>query len=102
MNKVIYLSRFIKEIEKEYQNILAYTQSENTATSIHNEILDNIDRLEILPQIGQIERNINGDVVFRSLIVLKNYKVYYFIENENVYIFSLWNCRRNPKSFNVR
>ena len=33
---------------------------------------------------------------YRSLVVMRKYKVIYFIEDEIVHISAIWDCRRNP------
>lgn len=34
--------------------------------------------------------------VFRSLVVRKNYKVIYYIQNTIIYIADIWDCRQDP------
>lgn len=97
MTKIISLPRFDKEIERVYRYILSYTKSEKITNDIYNKIIDDIERLEIFPTIGQIETNLKSALTIRSLIILKNYKVYYFIKDEIIFVYSIWDCRRDPK-----
>lgn len=99
--KIVYTPRFESELEEIYENVISYTQSENVAISIYNGILEDVIRLEDFPNIGTIERVPNSQLTIRSLLVFKNYRVYYFTEGEFVIIFSVWNCRRNPNELNL-
>ena len=99
--KIVYTPRFESELEEIYENVISYTQSENVAISIYNGILEDVTRLEDFPNIGTIERVPSSQLTIRSLLVFKNYRVYYFTEGEFVIIFSVWNCRRNPNELNL-
>jgi plasmid stabilization system protein ParE len=70
------------------------------AVKVYNGILDEIEVLMSFPQIARIEDSLKGfGVEFRSLVVLRRYKVVYFVEEDVVYIFMIWDCRRNPEKF---
>jgi len=101
MKKIVYTSRFESELEEIYEYIISYTQNENIATSIYNGILEDIIRLEYFPNIGIIESVPNSYLSIRSIVVFKNYRVYYFMEENFVVVFSIWNCKRNPDNLNL-
>jgi len=82
MKKIVYTSRFESELEKIYEYIISYTQNENIATSIYNGILEDVIRLESFPNIGIVENVPDSYLIIRSIVVLKNYRVYYFTEDD--------------------
>jgi plasmid stabilization system protein ParE len=70
------------------------------AVKTYNGILDEIEVLMSFPQIARMEESLKGlGVEFRSLVVLRRYKVIYFTEESTVYIFMVWDCRRNSEEF---
>jgi len=101
MKKIVYTSRLKSELEEIYEYIISYTQNENIATSIYNGILEDIIRLESFPNIGIVENVPNSYLIIRSIVVFKNYKVYYFTDNDFIVVFSIWNCKRNPDNLNL-
>jgi hypothetical protein len=47
--------------------------------------------------MGPIEWDLSEkDEEYRSLLVRKYFKIIYFIENENIYIAAVWDCRQDP------
>jgi len=101
MKKIVYTSRFKSELEEIYSYIISYTQNENIATSIYNGILEDIIRLESFPNIGIVENVPNSDLTIRSIVVFKNYRIYYFTEDDFIVVFSIWNCKKNPDDLNL-
>jgi plasmid stabilization system protein ParE len=90
----------IEDLEKIYSFL--EQKNENAAVYIHNNILDEIERLKNFPQMAAIEPILlDNTKVFRSLVVKKTHKVIYFIENETVNIVSIWDCRQNPDTMNA-
>lgn len=74
--------------------------SEKAAVKTYNNILDEIDRLIGFPKIAKVEEKLNDlDYEFRSLVVLRRYKVVYFIKESTIFISMIWDCRMNPKDF---
>ena len=71
--------------------------SERAAIDTYNTILDEIDLLAKQPKMAAIELHLEEfSHEYRSLTVMKNYKVVYFVENEIVHISAVWDCRKNP------
>jgi hypothetical protein len=59
--------------------------------------------LAVFPYAAPVEPLLSGEeTVFRSLTVARGlYKVIYFIENPDVVIARLWDCRQNPDKLSV-
>jgi plasmid stabilization system protein ParE len=72
-------------------------KSNRAAVIVHNEILDEIDKLLLFPQMGSVESELqNKTLEYRSLVVSRTYKVIYRIEDQKIYIVNIWDCRRDP------
>lgn len=94
---IFILPRAIERMEEIYDYFLQF--NELAAVRIYNGILDDIEKLERFPRMGAIEQGLTDcGKTFRSLVVMKNYKAIYYIEdNENaIYIATVWDCRQNP------
>jgi len=90
--------RFSKNAEKHLDDIFNFicNASERAAVNTYNTILDEIDRLANQPKIASKELLLEEfSHEYRSLVVMKKYKVIYFIDNEIVHISAVWDCRRN-------
>jgi len=70
MTKIVSLPRFDKEMERVYRYILSYTKNETIANNIYNEIIDDIERLRVFPNIGQIEPDLKSALTVRSLVIV--------------------------------
>ena len=72
-------------------------KSESYAVRLYNSFIDEAEILVSFPKAGAQERLLKHHVqVFRSLVVGENYKLVYTIEQENVVIHAVWDCRQNP------
>jgi addiction module RelE/StbE family toxin len=90
---------FSKRARKQLRAIYRYYEQRNTkaAINIYNNILDEIERLLIFPEMAPREPALRGFIkVYRSLVIRKTYKAIYRIENDTIYIIAIWNCRRDP------
>ena len=57
------------------------------------------ERLSVFPRLGKIEPALRGlKREYRSLVVHKNYKVIYYIDDDMVFIASFWSTRCNLNS----
>jgi plasmid stabilization system protein ParE len=72
--------------------------SERVARNRVGKIIHCIDLLETFPFIGQEDEDFTHIREYRYLVVL-TYKVYYFVEDNNVYIASIWDCRQGGSAF---
>jgi len=91
--------RISKNAEKHLDNIFDFICSVNERAAIdtYNTILDKIDFLAKQPKMAAIELLLEEfSREYRSLIVIKKYKVVYFVENEIVHVSAIWDCRKNP------
>ena len=98
--KLVWTERALKHLDKIYAHHLSLTYSERAASLLYNHILDESERLLIFPLLGIVESNLcNANIEYRSLVVHGGrFKLIYFIDNENIVIAALWNCRMNPDS----
>jgi plasmid stabilization system protein ParE len=95
--KVILLPNALKRLEEIY--MFLQTFNPNTAVRIYNNILDEIEILEKYPRISAIEPLLsNSGKEFRSLIIMKYYKIIYYVEDKDntVYVATVWDSRQNP------
>jgi len=96
--KIILLPKALERLEEIY--VFFQSVSEDVAACVYNDILDEIGVLESFPQMAVVESFLSDcGKVFRSLVVMKHYKVIYYIEKEEntVYIATIWDCRQNPE-----
>jgi len=61
-------------------------------------ILDATDILETMPNIGQLDNQYSHTPSYRYIVVL-DYRIYYFIEEETVNIAAIWDCRQGERPF---
>ena len=61
-------------------------------------ILHATDSIEFMPNIGPIDEEFPHTPSYRYLVVL-DYGIYYFVEEPNVYIAAIWDCRQGGKVF---
>ena len=93
--KLYYSSKAVQSLHHIYAFL--NQKSNRAAVIMHNEILDEIDKLLLFPQMGSIESELKNETwEYRSLIVNRIYKVIYRIEKQKIYIVNIWDCRRNP------
>lgn len=74
-------------------------KSERVADNVYNDIIKETSLLNNFPYIAQIEPLLkNRPLIYRSLVVRSIFKVIYYIEEEKIYITTVWDCRRNPEA----
>ncbi|GHT32645.1 hypothetical protein FACS18945_3910 [Bacteroidia bacterium] len=87
--------------ESQLEGIYDYIQVKNqqAAADIYNDILDESAMLARFPRLAPIEPLLSEfPEAYRSLVVRRNYKVVYYIENETiVYVVSVFDCRQAPQ-----
>ena len=76
------------------------TQNPHAAISIYNDILDASAMLAYFPQMASIEPLLSEfSEEYRSLVVHRNYKVVYYVDNETtIYVVAVFDCRQNPET----
>jgi plasmid stabilization system protein ParE len=87
--------------ESQLDDIYDYIENHNliSATSIYNDILDESAMLAHFPRMGAVERLLSDfSEEYRYLVVHRNYKIVYFIDNESIiYVVAVFDCRQNPQ-----
>ena len=87
--------------ESQLNDIYDYIQLKNpyAAAEIYNDILDESAMLARFPQMAAIEPLLSEfPEAYRSLVVRRNYKVVYYIDNKTtIYVVAVFDCRQNPE-----
>lgn len=77
----------------------AEDKSRKYAVKIYNEILDSAEKLIDFPEMGAVEHDLSEtEDEYRSLLVKKNIKIIYLIEDSSIYVIALFDCRQDPKT----
>lgn len=84
----------MKEIIEYYLEVAGL----RTAKKFREQFIEAANRLLIFPNMGSIEYELEGitPYIYRSIVVGRNYKIIYRIENEVIFIFTIWDCRQDP------
>ena len=73
--------------------------SESYAYSVLGSVLDEVQGLETNSKKGAPELLLEGrKYEYRHLVVKKNYKVIYFLAEEEVHIAAIWDVRQNSQT----
>ena len=73
--------------------------SESYAYSILGEVLGEVQDLENFPQKGAPELLLEGrKYEYRRLVIREQYKVIYFLVDDEAHIAAVWDVRRDPKT----
>ena len=89
--KIIYKKRFINKLDK----VLLYLEKELgpiSADAFIGKLLEKITLIKKQPEIGSITVYKN----IRSILITKQNKVYYRIENDRLEMINMIDTRRNP------
>ena len=95
--EIHWLRRASNELDAIFQFYSEFA-SQQVAKRRIGKIIHAIDNLHSMPFLGVQDEEFTEIRAYRYLIVL-TYKVYYFIENDNVFIASIWDCRQGGKAF---
>ena len=95
--KIHWLRRASTEIETIYR-FYSHFASELVAKRRVGKIIHDADLLKTMPYLGRKDEDFTHIREYRYLVVLC-YKIYYFIENDCVYIASIWDCRQGGNAF---
>lgn len=96
---IVWSVRAKNDLKKVFDYYL-HAVSENVAQKVISNILQSIKPLGFSPYIGQIELSIVGNTTKYRYIVTGNYKIIYSIENNQVRIHTIFDCRQNPERLN--
>jgi plasmid stabilization system protein ParE len=70
--------------------------SKNVAKSITKNIVSRSLDLKSNPYLGMIEEYLLHRTKNYRSIIDGNYKIIYFVENDSIYIATVFDCRQNP------
>ena len=98
--KIHWLQRAAKDFDDIY---LYYKQvaGDSVAKRRMSKILQATTNLESMPNIGPIDEDFQHTPSYRYLVVL-DYRIYYFTEDQTVYIAAIWDCRQGGRVFKQR
>jgi plasmid stabilization system protein ParE len=88
-----------RDVERQLDEIYDYLaeRSPRAAAKFYNNMLDEMARLAIAPEIASIEwQLVDRPEGFRSLVVRRRYKIIYFIDGDRINVILIWDCRRSP------
>lgn len=99
MRLIVYWTRFAEE---KLDNVFSYYAEKagiRIAQRMINEIIDKSISLEVSPRIGQKESLLSKRKEQFRYLILKNYKLIYWINDQQgrIEIVNLFDCRQNPK-----
>jgi plasmid stabilization system protein ParE len=72
---------------------------DKVAKNMISEIVNSADSLSLMPYKASKEESLpKCNFVYRSLTVMKIFKIVYFIDEQlnNIVISTIWDCRQNP------
>lgn len=74
-----------------------YNRSPRKAQTIRKKISEGVNTLQTFPKAGPVEIHFEDrSVTYRSLVIDKDFKLIYYIEEEIIYIVGIWDCRQDP------
>lgn len=92
-----WLRRASNELDAIY-NFYSEIASEQVAKRRIGKIVHRVDLLQTMPYLGRMDEDFTHIRAYRYLVVL-TYKVFYFVEDNGVYIVSIWDCRQGGGAF---
>ena len=95
--EIHWLRRASNELDAIHQFYSEFA-SEQVAKRRIGIIIHSVDLLQTIPYLGRMDEDFTHIRSYRYLIVL-TYKVYYFVEDDGVYIASIWDCRQGGAAF---
>ena len=95
--EIHWLRRASNELDAIHQFYSEFA-SEQVAKRRIGIIIHSVDVLQTMPYLGRMDEDFTHIRSYRYLIVL-TYKVYYFVEDDGVYIASIWDCRQGGAAF---
>ena len=95
--EIHWLRRASNELDAIHQFYSEFA-SEQVAKRRIGIIIHSVDLLQTMPYLGRMDEDFTHIRSYRYLIVL-TYKEYYFVEDDGVYIASIWDCRQGDAAF---
>jgi len=88
-----------KESLRAIRNYYKKEYSIKSAKKIVTQINSSVNLLKNFPEMASIEPLlVDEPLAYRSLVATRTYKVIYYVENNKIYIFDIWDCRQAPES----
>jgi len=79
-------------------NFREETTSQRSAAELYNNLIDGIQILIDQPHLGRIEPLLEDAAIsYRSLILLRDFKVIYHIDDQIIVVAAVYNCRQEPE-----
>ncbi|MCD7935593.1 MAG: type II toxin-antitoxin system RelE/ParE family toxin [Tannerellaceae bacterium] len=95
--KIIWTKEAVDDLDTIYTFYLA--DSQPYAEHIYDKIVSDTEDLIRFPRLGSKELLLEDKPQSpRSLVVMRMFKIIYYIQNETIYIANIWDCRQNPES----
>lgn len=103
MVKVIVLPLAKKDLQQICQHLTMKTFSFGNSRKLKKGIQEATHRLKTFPKSGMKEPMLeNKEIEFRYIVVLKHYKLIYYLKHDVCFIASIWDCRNNPELLKSR
>jgi toxin ParE1/3/4 len=96
MKQLLLSEKALKELDEIYNYITQY--SINSASKTVNKIFEKSLLLKDFPEMGQTEYFLENKQKQYRYIISENYKIIYRIDTEIIYIITLFDTGRNPKT----
>lgn len=93
--RIVWTIQAQEDLEAIYQYWLPVNEA--YATKLYNSLIDEADVLALHPKTGAAERmleHLPGH--YRSLLADRRHKLVYTIEEDDIVIHAVWDCRQNP------
>ena len=94
--KIVWTKFAISELKSIYE-FYKYKAGISVAEKIKKRIFIKVKQLQNHPLSGAIEENLFKTEYDYRYLVEGNYKIIYRIENKDVFIIDIFDCRRNPQ-----
>ena len=100
MPKDKYQIRFLRIAEEDFTEIISYIAADNpkVAETLANDIEKNLELLSENPLLGRIPRDAEIKKLGYRYLVVRNYIIFYTIENKTVYIHRILHGAMNYKA----
>ena len=95
--EIHWLRRASNELNAIYQFYCEFA-NEEVARRRLAKIIHSVDLLESMPFLGREDEDFVHIRRYRYMVVL-TYKMYYFVEDDGVFVASIWDCRQRGRAF---
>ena len=96
-HEIHWLRRASNELDAIYRFYSEFA-SKQVAKRRVGKIIHDVELLQNMPFLGREDEEFTHIRSYRYLVIL-TYKVYYFIEDDDIYIASIWDCRQGGAAF---